>query len=72
MITHAAQMHMVPSSDALAAKLKALRPGQRVTINGWLVDIRGPGGFAWNTSLTRDDTGNGACEIVFVEALAVD
>jgi hypothetical protein len=37
----------------------------------WLVDIRGPGGFSWNTSLRRDDTGNGACEIVYVEELEV-
>lgn len=70
--THAAQMHMVPATAALESRLKSLRPGQRVTVGGWLVDIRGPGGFTWNTSLTRDDTGNGACEIVYVEALTVD
>jgi hypothetical protein len=70
--THAAQMHMVPADGALESRLKALRPGQRVTVSGWLVDIRGPGGFTWNTSLRRDDTGNGACEIVYVESLAVD
>lgn len=69
---HAAQMHMIPSTAALESRLKALRPGQRVTIQGWLVDIRGPGGFTWNTSLTRDDSGNGACEIVYVESLSVD
>ena len=65
-------MHMVPSTCALESRLKSLRPGQRVAIHGWLIDIRGPGGFAWNTSLTRDDTGNGACEIVYVESLSVD
>jgi len=70
--THAAQMHMVPATSALESRLKALRPGQRVTIGGWLVDIRGPGGFVWNTSLTRTDTGNGACEIVYVETLVTD
>ncbi len=70
--THAAQMHMVPATAALESRLKSLRPGQRVTVSGWLIDIRGPGGFTWNTSLRRDDTGNGACEIVFVEELTVD
>ena len=35
-------------------------------------EIRGPGGFVWNTSLTRNDSGNGACEIVYVESLSVD
>ena len=43
-----------------------------IHVNGWLVDIRGPHGFAWNTSLRRDDTGDGACEIVYVEALEVE
>ena len=70
--THAAQMHMVPATAALESRLKSLRPGQRVTVSGWLVDIRGPGGFTWNTSLRRDDTGNGACEIIYVEVLTVD
>ena len=69
--THAAQMHMVPADAALESRLKRLRPGQIVHVQGWLVDIRGPGGFAWSTSLRRDDTGDGACEILFVEALDV-
>jgi hypothetical protein len=52
--------------------VKKLRPGQIVTIGGYLVDVRGPNGFTWNTSLTRGDTGNGACEIVWVESLSVE
>ena len=70
-VTHAAQMHIVPANDAIESRLKKLRPGQIVTIGGWLVDIRGPNGFSWDTSLRRDDTGNGACEIVYVETLDV-
>ncbi len=46
--------------------------GQIVTIGGFLVDVTGPGGFTWNTSLIRTDTGNGACEIVWVESLDVE
>ena len=72
LITHAAQMHLVPASDALEGRLKKLRPGQVVSISGYLVDVRGPGGFRWNTSMTRTDTGAGACEIVWVESLAVE
>ena len=40
-------------------------------ISLWLVDIPGPDSFTWSTSLRRDDVGNGACEIVYVEALDV-
>jgi hypothetical protein len=72
LVTSAAQMHLIPASAALEARLRKLRPGQIVTIGGYLVDVRGPGGFVWNTSLTRTDTGDGACEIVWVEALDVE
>jgi hypothetical protein len=68
-ITHSAQMHMIPSEPQIESQLKRLRPGQLVHVVGWLVDVRGPHGFQWNTSMRRDDTGDGACEIVYVERL---
>ena len=71
MITHAAQMHIIPSTREIESRVKRLHPGQVITIEGYLVDIRGPQGFTWNTSLTRNDTGAGACEIVWVESLRV-
>ena len=64
-------MHLIPATEDLDSRHRKLRPGQIVTIGGYLVDIRGPGGFFWNTSLTRNDTGDGACEIVWVEALEI-
>jgi hypothetical protein len=69
--THAAQIHLIPATKDLDARVRRLRPGQIATIGGYLVDVAGPGGFTWNTSLTRTDTGNGACEIVWVESLDV-
>lgn len=68
---HGAQMHLIPSTQDLDRRVRKLRPGQIATIGGYLVDVRGPGGFLWNTSLRRDDTGDGACEIVWVETLEV-
>jgi hypothetical protein len=72
LISHAAQMHMIPASKDIENRLKKLRPGQLVTIAGYLVDVRGPRGFTWNTSLSRTDTGDGACEIVWAESLEVE
>ena len=71
LITHPAQMHLVPSNDGIERRSKDLRPGQLVTVGRWLVDIRGPGEFTWNTSLRSDDTGGGAWEIVYVDTLDV-
>jgi hypothetical protein len=70
--THAAQLHVIPASPSLERKYRHLRPGQLVTIGGWLVDVTGPGGFSWRTSMRRDDTGAGACEIVLAETLSVE
>jgi hypothetical protein len=69
LINHMAQMHVIPADKDVASRLRKLRPGQIVTASGYLVDVRGPRGFAWNTSLRRDDTGDGACEILWAETL---
>jgi hypothetical protein len=69
---YAAQVHAIPADDNVESQLRKLRPGQVVTLTGYLVDVRGPGGFTWNTSLRRDDTGDGACEIMWIEQVAVD
>lgn len=66
-----ANMHMIPADDALASRLKSLRAGQVVRIEGWLVEARASDGWRWRSSLTRDDTGAGACEVVFVRDLQV-
>jgi hypothetical protein len=33
--------------------------------------VAGPRGFQWSTSLTRTDTGDGACEIMWVDTVDV-
>lgn len=71
LIAHGAPMHLVPATKDIDRRIRKLRPGQIATIGGYLIDVRGPGGFIWNTSLTRNDTGDGACEIVWVETLEV-
>ena len=72
LISHAAQIHAVPADASIEHKLRKLRPGQIIHLSGYLVDVRGPGGFTWNTSLRRDDTGAGACEIMWIESVALD
>jgi hypothetical protein len=68
-IAHSANMHMVPSTDELAGRLRAIARGDLVDIAGYLVEIKFPNGGRWTSSLTRADTGNGACELVWVEQL---
>jgi hypothetical protein len=72
LVSHLAQMHMIPANQAIEAKLRKLRPGQLVSASGYLVDIRSASGFTWSTSLSRTDTGDGACEVFWVERLESD
>jgi hypothetical protein len=67
----ASNMHMVPADDGAAAALAAVRPGQVVRLRGALVDVDRDDGWRWRTSLSRDDGGAGACEIVWLESLVV-
>jgi hypothetical protein len=42
-----------------------------VSLRGQLVDAVRADGFTWRTSLRRDDTGAGACELLLVESAAI-
>jgi hypothetical protein len=55
-----------------AAKLDRLRRGgQVVRLSGLLVDGVRDDGMAIRTSLTRNDTGAGACEFLLVQRVEV-
>lgn len=65
-----ANMHIVPANDAVAAALGRVEAGQRLRIDGWLVRIDADDGrWHWRSSLSREDSGDGACELVYACAL---
>ena len=66
---HSANMHMIPANDDIERRLKSLRAGNLVHITGYLVEATNNDGFRWKSSLTRSDTGAGACELVWIELL---
>jgi hypothetical protein len=67
--SHSANMHMIPANAAVARKLEEVRPGHIVRLRGYLVAIRADDGWQWRSSLSRTDTGNGACELMWVESV---
>ncbi len=69
--SHGANMHMIPAGKLVLKALRSVRAGDLISLTGYLVDVESVGGWKWSTSLTRADTGNGACEIVWVESLLV-
>lgn len=66
-----ANTHLIPASGDVFDKLNAVRQGQVVRMSGYLIAARGPGGFTWQSSLNRTDTGAGACEVFYVETVEV-
>jgi hypothetical protein len=71
----ASNNHLIPSSRAVADRIRAIHVGDQIRVTGLLVDYTvtkdGREVFTRRTSLTRKDTGNGACEILYVTDLAV-
>ncbi|WP_297557202.1 hypothetical protein [Meiothermus sp.] len=70
-VASSTNMHLIPGNPNIELRLKRLKPGHLVWIKGYLVHVTGPRGFSWRTSTVRTDTGNGACEIVWVADLRV-
>jgi len=66
--THSANMHMIPADAAIEKQLDDVRVGNMVSFKGYLVRAQAADGWRWASSLTRDDTGAGACELVWVES----
>jgi hypothetical protein len=65
--------HLLADRPSVAAKLRDVRIGDQVRIRGVLAEYSHNHGFPFKrgTSLTRDDTGNGACETVYVQEVEV-
>jgi hypothetical protein len=66
---NSANMHLVPGDPAVVDALAKVREGGIVRLEGWLVRIERNDGWTWTSSLRRDDTGEGSCELVYVCAL---
>lgn len=66
-IESSANMHLIPADSTVLHEIERTRSGDIVTFDGYLVEADGPNGYRWISSLTRNDSGAGACELVWVE-----
>ena len=68
--TSASNMHIIPANDEIMDELGDIKVGEIIYLKGYLVSVMTPkNGQHWNSSLSRDDVGGGACEVVWVEKL---
>ena len=71
-ISNSSNMHMIPARKAIQRSLKKLREGDIVRLRGYLVDVDHDSGWYWRSSMSRTDTGDGACELVYVESISIE
>jgi hypothetical protein len=62
-----ANMHLIPANSKVESLLRSLRTDSLVRMRGYLVHIQSPQG-SFSSSLTREDTGAGACEVMWVDS----
>jgi hypothetical protein len=70
-LEHSANTHVIAADEHVRSQLKRLRVGQVVHLTGVLVDGVRDDGMYIHTSLTRNDSGAGACEVMLVEDVEV-
>ncbi|MCQ2477314.1 MAG: hypothetical protein MJ125_05720 [Clostridia bacterium] len=72
---HSANNHIIPADDMVKKQLKKIKAGDHIRITGYLVDIRGEKDngdwYTWNSSESRNDTGDGACEVIYASKIEI-
>ena len=64
-------VHVIPARPELLKQIEALTTGSKIQARGVLVQVNAPDGWFWKSSLTREDNGAGACELLWLTDLAV-
>ncbi|MGZ8992773.1 MAG: hypothetical protein ACXW16_02040 [Burkholderiaceae bacterium] len=67
-----ANTHLVPADDLVKKRLLDVRKGAVVRLSGYLINVRHTDGWTWRSSLSRDDTGGGSCELMWVTDVQVE
>lgn len=58
--------HLLSDNERIRKQVEDIRVGDQIRVQGWLSSYTGPSGSERGTSTTRRDSGNGACETIFV------
>jgi hypothetical protein len=65
--------HLLTASPELMKKIASIKIGDSIHVRGYLASYSHNQGFAFQrgTSTTRSDTGNGACETIYLEDIDI-
>ncbi len=59
--------HLVSDDEYIRDRVTRIRVGDQIRVRGYLASYSSPNGGRRGTSTTRKDTGDGACETIYVE-----
>lgn len=69
-IAHHSNNHLIPFDSNVEKLIKKIKKDDYVKVEGYLVNINWKKDdgtyFYWNTSTSRNDDGDGACEVIYV------
>ncbi len=71
---HSANTHVLHATDNLKNAFRTIKKHQIITLEGYLVWVDGKykgGNVWWHSSLTRNDKGDGSCEIFYVTKVRI-
>lgn len=68
---NSANIHIVPKDEKLVEDFDRVYKGSLIEMKGYLVEITTAEGWRWKSSLKRDDTGGGSCELFWVEQIEI-
>ena len=58
-----ANVHIIPKDETMKDNFDEVYTGSLIEMKGFLVEVTTPDGWRWKSSLKRDDTGSGSCEL---------
>mgnify|MGYP001176277308 FL=1 len=63
--------HLITGDSSIRDRIKKIGIGDQIRIKGWLSSYSSTDRLSRGTSITRSDTGNGACETIYVNEIDI-
>lgn len=63
--------HLLTDDELIRDRIDDLEVGDQIRLSGWLSEYGEPGGPFRSTSTTRTDTGDGACETIYLADMQI-
>ena len=68
---NSANVHIIPKDESVEEKIDNVYKGSLIEMSGYLVEVTADHGWHWRSSLRRDDTAGGSCELFWAEDLTI-